>query len=88
MLARQFQIARIVHYDNDESDPEGHVLRCDSYSRELKLSAIRWALHTYVRGKRPRDPHVLILGYQAAARLQITTTMLQTWIRNRVRIAN
>jgi hypothetical protein len=40
MLVRQFQIARIVHYDDDELDPEGYVLYCNSYTRELKLSAI------------------------------------------------
>jgi hypothetical protein len=41
VLVHQFQIARIVHYDDEESDPEGYVLHRNSYSCELKLSAIQ-----------------------------------------------
>jgi hypothetical protein len=75
-------------YDDDESNPEGHPLHRNSYSRELKLSAVQYALNTYVRGKRPGDPLKPITRYQAAAKLKITTTMLRGWIRNRIRISN
>ena len=72
------QVARVVQYDEDKLDPQGHVLRCNSYSWELKLSAVQWSLNTYVKGKKPRDPLVCITRYQAAKTLGITTTMLQT----------
>jgi len=88
VLVRQFDAARVVMYDEDESDLEGHPLHRNSYSRELKLSAVQYALNTYVRGKQPGDPLKPITGYQAAAKLKITTTMLRDWIRNRIHIAN
>ena len=40
LLAQQFQTARIVNYDLNESDLEGYALHRHSYSRELKLSAV------------------------------------------------
>jgi hypothetical protein len=79
---------RIAFYDEDESDPEGHVLHCNSYPCELKLSAVQWYLNTYVKGKKPGEPLVHISKYQAAKKLGITTTMLQNWTRNRAQIAN
>ena len=75
-LARQFQRARIVNYDPDESDPKGYALHRFSYSRELKLSAVEWACNTYVKGKKDGDLDVLITRYAAAKRLGITSTML------------
>ena len=63
-------------HNDDESDLEGHLLHQNSYSQELKLSAVQYALNTYVRGKQPGDPLKPIPGYQAAAKLKITTTML------------
>ena len=88
VLIRQFDNARVVGWDGDVSDPEGHQLHRYSYSRELKLSAIQYALNNYVRGKKPDDPMKLITRYKAAAKLKITTTMLQSWIRSRLSIAN
>jgi hypothetical protein len=65
-----------VNYDLDESNPEGFALHRRSYSRELKLSAIEWALNTYIKGK-DGDLDVLITRYVAAKRLRITLTMLK-----------
>ena len=87
-LARSFEDACIIRYDDGASDPEGHPLHWNFYSWELKLSAVQYALNTYVRGKKPDDPLKLILGYRAVAKLKITTTMLRSWIRNRIYIAN
>ena len=39
-LACSFEDARIIGYDDDASDPEGHPLHRNSYSWELKLSAV------------------------------------------------
>ena len=39
-LARDFLACRIAFYDEEDSDPEGHVLHRNSYPRELKLSAV------------------------------------------------
>jgi len=88
VLVRQFEAARIVMYDDNESDLGGYALHRNSYSKELKLSAVQWAINTVVRGKKPGDPLKPITGYEAAARLSITTTMLRSWIRHRVCIAN
>jgi hypothetical protein len=88
ILIRQFDNARIVWWDVDDSDPEGHSIHRYSYSRELKLSAVSYALNTYVRGKKPDDLPKLISCYKAAAKLKITTAMLRSWIRNRIRISN
>jgi hypothetical protein len=87
-LAGQFKAARLMHYDPDESDPEGIALHRFSYSRELKLAAIEWASNTYIKGKGDGDVDVLILRYAAAKRLGITSTMLRDWTRNRARIVN
>jgi hypothetical protein len=87
-LAGQFETARLMHYDPDESDLEGIALHRFSYSRELKLAAIEWASNTYVKGKGHGDVDVLITRYAAAKRLGITSTMLRDWTRNRARIAN
>ena len=78
VLIRQFDNARVVSWDGDASDPEGLPLHRYSYSHELKLSAIQYALNTYVRGKKPDDPMKLITRYKAAAKLKITTTMLRS----------
>lgn len=88
LLIRQFDDARVVWWDIDDSNPEGHTIHRYSYSRELKLSAVSYALNTYTRGKTLDDPPKLITGYKAAEKLKITTTMLQGWIRNRIRIAD
>jgi hypothetical protein len=87
-LAQQFKTARLVHYDLDESDPEGYALYRFSYSQELKLAAIEWASNTYIKGKGDGDLDELISRYAAAKRLGITSTMLRNWTRNRDRIAN
>jgi hypothetical protein len=47
-LTRSFEDARIIGYDDDASNPEGYPLHWNSYSRELKLSAVQYALNTYV----------------------------------------
>jgi hypothetical protein len=39
-LARQFETARIMNYNLNESDPKGYALYRFSYSRELKLSTV------------------------------------------------
>src|SRR5450432_803130 len=67
-LARQFETARLMHYDPDESDPQGIALHRFSYSRELKLAAIEWASNTYVKGKGHRDIDIPITRYAAANR--------------------
>jgi hypothetical protein len=54
-LARQFQTACAVNNDLDKSDPKGYALYRNSYSRELKLAAIKWATNTYVKGKKDGD---------------------------------
>jgi hypothetical protein len=87
-LVGQFKTACLMHYDPDESDPEGIALHRFSYSRELKLAAVEWASNTYVKGKGHGDIDVPITRYAAAQRLGITSTMLQDWTRNRARIAN
>jgi hypothetical protein len=61
-LAQQFQAARVVNYDPDESDPEGHAVHRNSYSRELKLAGVEWSGKTYVKGKKDGDPSVLQRG--------------------------
>jgi len=88
VLARQFQTARLVNLNPDESDPEGYALHRNSYSRELKLAAIEWASNTYIKGKKDGDLDVRISRYAAAKRLRITSTMLRNWTRNRHWIAN
>jgi hypothetical protein len=88
LLCHEFLACRIVYYDDEESDPEGHVLHRNSYLCELKLSAVQWFLNTYVKSKKPGEPLIQISKYQAAKRLGIITTMLQTWTRNQDRIAN
>ena len=40
LLCREFMAYRIAFYNKDESDPKGYVLYCNSYPRELKLSAV------------------------------------------------
>jgi hypothetical protein len=40
VLARQFEAARAVNLDDNESDPGGLPLHRNSYSRELKLAAV------------------------------------------------
>jgi hypothetical protein len=87
-LAGQFKTARLIHYDPDESDPEGIALHRFSYARELKLAAIEWASNTYVKGKGYGDADILISRFAAAKRLRITSTMLRDWTRNRARITN
>jgi len=71
-----------------KSDPEEIAQHRNSYSRELKLSAIEWATNTYIKGKKDGDLDKAITKYAAAARLGITLAMLRDWIRNKVRIAN
>jgi hypothetical protein len=78
---------RIAFYDEDESDPEGHVLHCNSYPRELKLSAVHWSENTFVRGKKPNDSLRPMKPYEAAKRLDITQTMLKSWSKNKGKIA-
>jgi hypothetical protein len=46
VLACQFEAARTVNWDDDESDPGSLPLHRNSYSRELKLAAVQWALNT------------------------------------------
>ena len=65
-------------YNEDKSDPKGHVLHCNSSPRKLKLSAVQWFLNTYVKSKKPGECLVCISRYQAAKTLGITTTMLWT----------
>jgi hypothetical protein len=55
VLDRQFQAARIINYDPDESNPEGYALYRSSYSRELKLAAVEWTGNTYIKGKKDGD---------------------------------
>ena len=62
ILIRQFDNACIIGWDGDVSDPKGHQLHWYSYSRELKLSAIQYALNTYcggVRWLRSRKSHLI-----------------------------
>jgi len=75
-LALQFKAARVMNYDPNESDPKGIALHRRSYSRELKLSAIKWSLNTYIKGE-DGDLDVLISRYAAAQRLGITGPMLK-----------
>ena len=77
-----------MNYDPDESDLEGIALHPHSYSHELKLAAIEWALNTYKKGKKDRDLDKPITRYRAAKRLGIATTMLRGWIRNKTEIAS
>ena len=87
-LACQFHITCTTNYNPDKSDPDSYALHRHSYSRELKLSAVEWACNTYIKGKKDRDPDVLISRYAAAKKLGITSTMLRSWTRNRACIAN
>jgi len=66
-----------MHYDPDESDPQGIALHRFSYSQELKLAAIEWASNTYVKGKGDGDIDIPITRYAAANKLRITSTMLR-----------
>jgi hypothetical protein len=76
VLIRQFGTARTVNYDPNESNLEGIALYQHSYSYELKLAAIEWALNTYKKGKKDGDLDKLITRYRAAKKLRITITML------------
>jgi hypothetical protein len=87
-LARQFKTSREKANDPDCSDPERSPLHRNSYSRELKLAAIEWATNTWIPGKTVRDPDKRITRYAAAARLEITSKMLQCWIQERAKIAS
>jgi len=77
-LVRQFEAARVVAYDDEDSDPKGYALHRHSYTRKLKLAAVEWATNTYIKGKEDGDPDVLISRYAAAKRLGITSTMLRS----------
>jgi hypothetical protein len=88
VLIQQFGTACIVNYDLNEFDLKGIALYRHSYSRELKLAAIEWVLNTYTKGKKDRDPNKAIIRYAAAKRLKITTTILRSWIRNRLLITS
>jgi len=86
-LIRQFETARIVHYDDEASDPNSIARHRNSYPRELKLSAVYYTLNTYKKGKKDGDPPTLITKYEAAKKIGITETMLKNWIKNRDIIA-
>jgi hypothetical protein len=77
LLVRQFRTARLMALGSAKSDPEEIAQHRNSYSRELKLSAIEWATNTYIKGKKDGDPDKAITKYAAAARLRITLAMLR-----------
>jgi hypothetical protein len=83
---RQHQIAGGIEADESELDENGDQvpLKRNSYTREHKLAAIDYALHTWrinEKGEEERIPY-----RRAARKLGITDMMLKNWIKHRNRI--